>query len=162
MLDALGLWGYEGVFRRCSEVTMTVLRHSKETLLSVLEPFIHDPLVEWKKVSSSSSSTSGGGGGGIGGFNTMMGVDITSTAFGAEEENILGVRTVLRVHQRLDGNYNAGPDQLERDRAERAGTISAAPPLTKLEVKGQISRLLVEATSDSNLLRMYIGWAGML
>jgi phosphatidylinositol kinase/protein kinase (PI-3 family) len=34
--------------------------------------------------------------------------------------------------------------------------------MTALEVKGQVGRLLAEATSDSNLLRMYIGWAGML
>ena len=155
MLDALGLWGYEGVFRRCAEVTMTVLRQSKETLLSVLEPFIHDPLVEWKKAGGTAGAMTNAPGPGGGG-------EIVSAALGAEEENILGVRTVLRVHQRLDGNYNAGPDQLERDRAERAGTVSAAPPLTKLEVKGQVGRLLTEATSDANLLRMYIGWAGML
>ncbi|KAE9018394.1 Serine/threonine-protein kinase [Phytophthora fragariae] len=47
IIDAFGITGYEGVFRRVSEVTMHLLRENKETLRSVLESFIHDPLVEW-------------------------------------------------------------------------------------------------------------------
>jgi phosphatidylinositol kinase/protein kinase (PI-3 family) len=30
-----------------------------------------------------------------------------------------------------------------------------------LEVKGQVHRLLKEATSDANLLQMYVGWFPM-
>eukprot|EP00028_Trichosphaerium_sp_Am-I-7-wt_P005743 CAMPEP_0168528384 /NCGR_PEP_ID=MMETSP0405-20121227/13217_1 /TAXON_ID=498012 /ORGANISM="Trichosphaerium sp, Strain Am-I-7 wt" /LENGTH=121 /DNA_ID=CAMNT_0008551779 /DNA_START=848 /DNA_END=1210 /DNA_ORIENTATION=+ len=47
MVDAMGVTGYEGVFRKSSELTMEILRRNKDTLLSVLETFIHDPLVEW-------------------------------------------------------------------------------------------------------------------
>jgi serine/threonine-protein kinase ATR len=49
MLDGMGLTGAEGVFRRVAEVTMTVLRHNRSMLMSVLESFIHDPLVEWSR-----------------------------------------------------------------------------------------------------------------
>jgi serine/threonine-protein kinase ATR len=49
MVDAMGLSGYEGVFRRVCELTLGVLRNNRETLMSVLETFIHDPLVEWTK-----------------------------------------------------------------------------------------------------------------
>jgi serine/threonine-protein kinase ATR len=53
----MGVTGYEGVFRKAGEVTMRLLRANSDTLMSVLESFIHDPLVEWnrKKVSSDSS-----------------------------------------------------------------------------------------------------------
>lgn len=41
--------GIEGVFRRSCETTMRILRHNRESLMSVMETFIHDPLVEWTK-----------------------------------------------------------------------------------------------------------------
>ena len=35
-------------------------------------------------------------------------------------------------------------------------------PLPSLEVRGQVNRLLKEATSDLNLFQMYVGWMPML
>lgn len=49
MVDALGVISYNGVFRKSCEVTMRILRLNQESLTSVLETFIHDPLVEWDK-----------------------------------------------------------------------------------------------------------------
>ena len=46
MTDALGITKYEGVFRRCCEVTLGVLRGNRDTLMSVLQPLLDDPLVE--------------------------------------------------------------------------------------------------------------------
>lgn len=40
--------GVEGVFRIACEVTMQLLRDNKDSLMSVLDAFIHDPLVEWE------------------------------------------------------------------------------------------------------------------
>ncbi|XP_039135080.1 serine/threonine-protein kinase ATR isoform X2 [Dioscorea cayenensis subsp. rotundata] len=54
MIDGLGITGYEGVFLKVCEITLSVLRAHKETLMSVLETFIHDPLVEWTKSHKSS------------------------------------------------------------------------------------------------------------
>ena len=52
MIDAMGISGYEGVFRKSCETTLRVLRSNKETLLNVLDTFVHDPLVEWTNSSS--------------------------------------------------------------------------------------------------------------
>ena len=57
MIDAMGLTGYEGVFRRVSEVTMELLRQNKDTLMSVLESFIHDPIVEWGRSGKTQKNT---------------------------------------------------------------------------------------------------------
>ncbi|XP_032793021.2 serine/threonine-protein kinase ATR [Daphnia magna] len=51
MIEAMGATGVEGSFRKCCEVTLHVLRKEIDTLLSVLKPFVHDPLVEWSKKS---------------------------------------------------------------------------------------------------------------
>lgn len=40
MVDGMGLCGFEGVYRRVMETCMSVLRTNRETLLSVLEPFL--------------------------------------------------------------------------------------------------------------------------
>lgn len=47
MTDAMGVTGVEGPFRLVCEATMDLLRRNKTTLLSVLETFVYDPLVEW-------------------------------------------------------------------------------------------------------------------
>jgi len=49
LVDAFGVTGYEGVYRRCCEVSLRVLRNNKDTLMSVVETFLYDPLVEWTK-----------------------------------------------------------------------------------------------------------------
>lgn len=54
MIDGLGIAGYEGVFLKVCEITLSVLRGHKEALMTVLETFIHDPLVEWTKTHKSS------------------------------------------------------------------------------------------------------------
>ncbi|KAI0053695.1 hypothetical protein FA95DRAFT_478808 [Auriscalpium vulgare] len=48
MVDGLGVTGVEGVFRIACENTLQLLRDNKDTLMSVLDAFVHDPLVEWE------------------------------------------------------------------------------------------------------------------
>lgn len=48
LIDALGVTGVEGVYRKAAEITMQLLRDNKDVLMSVLDAFIHDPLVEWE------------------------------------------------------------------------------------------------------------------
>ncbi|XP_076443272.1 serine/threonine-protein kinase ATR-like isoform X2 [Babylonia areolata] len=51
MVSALGPMGVEGIFRRACEVTLRVVRAQTDSLMSILKPFIYDPLVEWSKPS---------------------------------------------------------------------------------------------------------------
>ncbi|KAF8961112.1 hypothetical protein BDZ97DRAFT_1664899 [Flammula alnicola] len=48
LVDGLGISGVEGVFRIACEVTLQLLRDNKDSLMSVLDAFVHDPLVEWE------------------------------------------------------------------------------------------------------------------
>ncbi|OCH94317.1 hypothetical protein OBBRIDRAFT_823598 [Obba rivulosa] len=48
VVDGFGVAGVEGVFRIACEVTLKLLRDNKDVLMSVLDAFVHDPLVEWE------------------------------------------------------------------------------------------------------------------
>ena len=41
-------FSFPGVYRIACEVTMQLLRDNRDSLMSVLDAFIYDPLVEWE------------------------------------------------------------------------------------------------------------------
>lgn len=47
MVDGMGSSGTKGVFQRCAEETLRVLREDSEVIMTVLEVFKHDPLHSW-------------------------------------------------------------------------------------------------------------------
>ncbi|KZF22699.1 hypothetical protein L228DRAFT_247070 [Xylona heveae TC161] len=47
MIDAFGAYGYEGPFRKSCELTMGVLRQHQDTLMTILETFLHDPTTDF-------------------------------------------------------------------------------------------------------------------
>lgn len=49
MINAMGPLGVEGLYRKCSQITMRVLQEQMSTLMSVLRPFVYDPLVSWNR-----------------------------------------------------------------------------------------------------------------
>ena len=49
MVDAFGPLGVEGPFRISCEVALAVMRKERDVLMSVLRPFVFDPLVDWTK-----------------------------------------------------------------------------------------------------------------
>ncbi|PBP17844.1 phosphatidylinositol 3 [Diplocarpon rosae] len=46
MIDAMGMYGYEGPFRKSSELTLKLLRQHEETLMTILEAFVYDPTLD--------------------------------------------------------------------------------------------------------------------
>ena len=55
----MGVTGVEGVYRKSCEVAFRVQQANKDTLLGILETFVHDPLVEWSRCANTASSRSG-------------------------------------------------------------------------------------------------------
>lgn len=47
LVTALGVTGVEGIFRLACEHVLRAMRRGRETLLTLLEAFVYDPLVEW-------------------------------------------------------------------------------------------------------------------
>ncbi|KAH3766329.1 protein kinase [Pelomyxa schiedti] len=51
LVDAMGIQGYEGPFRKVSELTLSIMRSNRDSLVSTLETFIFDPLAGFEGVS---------------------------------------------------------------------------------------------------------------
>ncbi|KAL8834033.1 MAG: hypothetical protein Q9170_003964 [Blastenia crenularia] len=47
MVDAFGAYGYEGPFRKSSELTLGILRQHEDTLMTILETFLYDPTTDF-------------------------------------------------------------------------------------------------------------------
>lgn len=45
--------GIEGNYRHTCELVMNLVRANKESLLALLEAFVHDPLINWRLVTPS-------------------------------------------------------------------------------------------------------------
>lgn len=43
----MGPLGVEGIFRRCCEFTISVMRQQQESILTLLEVLLYDPLYVW-------------------------------------------------------------------------------------------------------------------
>lgn len=49
IVDVFGFTACEGTFRRSAEVTLSIMRLNEGTLKTMLETFLHDPIVEWSR-----------------------------------------------------------------------------------------------------------------
>lgn len=97
-----------GVFRKAAEITMSILRSNSDSLMSVLEAFAHDPLVEWSSRSVCSHSMS---------FQIYLisqgkirtDKDIRSSA----DRNLAPIRAKLRGQSEINGMVNSVPRQVD-------------------------------------------------
>lgn len=91
MVDAFGVTGINGAFRKSCEVSMEILRDNRELLMSILETFLHDPLCEW--TSRSKSSVSSG---------NVQAVKILSDINKKLEGSVEGSRVLVNVQGQVD------------------------------------------------------------
>ena len=99
IVDAMGVTGTEGVFRRCCEETLSVLREHRESLLTIMEVFLHDPLYQWALTPALASRKQ----------NTGV-VDLASTTTNTirSRGNRDAEKVLRRVGQKLQGIESTG------------------------------------------------------
>lgn len=153
MIDAFGITGYEGVFRRVGEVTMQLLRGNQATLRSVLESFIHDPLVEWGRRGKSTQRSSAD--------SDRAGSDIGNGNSNGEQGNAEAHAILAAIDDRLRGVYNLGAAIRPHLSVSHLRILPENETLP-LSVEGQVDKLIHEATALENLAQMYIGWMPFL
>ncbi|KAG0709334.1 hypothetical protein DFH29DRAFT_870306 [Suillus ampliporus] len=132
MVDGMGRCGTQGVFQRCAEETLRVLRDRSDVILTVLEVFKHDPLHSWtaselkiKKVQDNTAEP------------TRVARD--ASRFGAIA---------------LDLASGSADEAADRALAGVARKLDKA-----LSVEYTVNELIAEATDVVNLATIYHGWS---
>ncbi|KAG0369694.1 Serine/threonine-protein kinase smg1 [Gamsiella multidivaricata] len=91
MLTSLGVTGVEGNFRIGCEQTMKVMRKNKEILVTLLEAFVYDPLVDWQIEATAPQGGAGGAGVDVGQGHPREGHHGLAAESESESSNISGV-----------------------------------------------------------------------
>ncbi len=140
MREAMGSTGIEGSFRKCCEVTLRVLRTEIDTLLSVLKPFVHDPLLEWSKKSGNKGRTD------LGEIKneqvllfSILSLLSRFSTYLFDELQIQALEHVGNIEARLQGLFLQSKSNKMK---------------YKLSVEGQVNQLIAEATNHDNLCQM--------
>ncbi|XP_075505012.1 serine/threonine-protein kinase ATM isoform X5 [Primulina tabacum] len=133
IIDGMGVTGVEGVFRRCCEETLSVMRTNKEALLTIIEVFIHDPLYKWALSPLKAMQR-----------QKDIDDDLDANLEDSDEDEYEGnkdaARALLRVKQKLDG-YEDGEMR---------------------SVHGQVQQLIQDAIDPDRLCHMFPGWGAWL
>lgn len=143
MVDAMGLHGVEGVFRRCCQETLRVLREGASVIETVLQVFRYDPLYDWTQ-------------------NPVK--VIRAQAHASQEPSSSAGGTMDNAHRRISHqlqNMSEGKDVAEL-LAERAiGTVMEKLS-TSLSVEYTVNDLIVQARDHTNLGSIFSGWQAAL
>lgn len=158
---AMEVSNIDGSYKLSSEAVMRVIRDNKESLMAVLEAFIHDPLLNWRlgnrgsppepsfpserrssiigNIESEQQRLSSG--------NSYRARRISAVDQGVvdpqgnenrEVQNARAIQVLARVKEKLTGR------DFKKDE--------------ELNVEDQVQKLIRQATSVENLCQHYIGW----
>uniref|UniRef100_A0A8C5LAH7 Serine-protein kinase ATM n=1 Tax=Jaculus jaculus TaxID=51337 RepID=A0A8C5LAH7_JACJA len=139
IVDGMGITGVEGVFRRCCEKTMEVMRNSQETLLTIVEVLLYDPLFDW----------------------TMNPLKALYLQQRPEDETEL--HSTLNADDQECKRNLSDTDQSFNKVAERVlmrlqEKLKGVEEGTVLSVGGQVNLLIQQAMDPKNLSRLFPGW----
>jgi serine/threonine-protein kinase ATR len=146
MLDAFGPTGADGIYTAGLQAAMRTLRANRDTLLSVLEPFLKDPVIDWKRHRGQQKSSSG--------------TSAQQVVIHTDKQTKEAKRSIKVIDERLQGIYNLrNPNLKKYKRRDRpADQDDEFSHLVPLPVEGQVQRMIQEATSHENLVQLYVGW----
>ncbi|KAF9482560.1 hypothetical protein BDN70DRAFT_853086 [Pholiota conissans] len=138
IVDGMGPSGTMGVFQRCAEETLRVLREESELIMTVLEVFKHDPLHSWTasefKVKQAQS-------------------DVPAPKVATGNDGL--AKDEIRFNLGIGIDMRSGSADEAADRALN----SVARKLDKsLSVESTVNELLAEAMDPMNLATIFVGW----
>uniref|UniRef100_H2YNF6 non-specific serine/threonine protein kinase n=1 Tax=Ciona savignyi TaxID=51511 RepID=H2YNF6_CIOSA len=134
IVDGMGLCGVEGVFRRCCEKTMVVMRSSYDAITTIVEVLLYDPLHDWT-LSPSKARTLQVLIEFLLLFKSLKQASVL-TASDAQNTNKLAERVLLRLQEKLLGTEE--------------GSV--------LSVRGQVNMLIQQASDPVRLCQLFAGW----
>ncbi|KAE8191680.1 hypothetical protein CF336_g4763 [Tilletia laevis] len=133
LVNAMEIGGLKGTFRITSEHVMRVLRDNKESVLALLEAFVHDPLITWK----------------------LATID-TKPGAGGEKSKYVNAAAGERHAHNDEVHVNRAGQIMERIENKLKGRDFDEDET--LPVPKQVEKLVHEATSLFNLAPAFLGW----
>ncbi|KAK0528665.1 hypothetical protein OC834_003970 [Tilletia horrida] len=171
MVDALGVTGVEGVYRRACEITMSILRENKDSLMSVLDAMIHDPLVDFGSADDGKRKR----------HSTSANPDRPDPRVVAARQNLAPIERKLEGFMVSKLDTRPMSTSAAADHGFVSGTASSAASASGVMGPGGrygggggkgassgfptnelVEMLIREATSSLLLSKMYVGWAPYL
>lgn len=141
MLDAFGPTGADGIYTGSLMTAMSTLRDNRDTLLSVLEPFLKDPIIDWRRHRSQQKQG--------------------KSSSSSNSETAQAKRSIKVIDERLRGIYNLRNPNLQKVKRTDGWSVDQDDEMTHLmplSVEGQVHKMISEATSHENLVQLYVGW----
>ena len=147
MIDAFGPTGSDGIFSSGLQTAMATLRDNRDTLLSVLEPFTKDPVIDWRKSKVHQKQK-------------QAQTHAKAQAQLEDFQKSRAKRAIKVIEERLMGIYNVknNPNRKKLLRKDLEGPDESITSMTPLSVEGQVHKMIAEATSNENLIQLYVGW----
>ncbi|KAF2487814.1 TOR1 phosphatidylinositol 3-kinase [Neohortaea acidophila] len=168
---AMEVSNIEGSFRTTCEHAMRLLRENKESLMAVLEAFIHDPLLNWRLGNNDNPPEPS--------FpserrNSIIaqppGPDAGRRSSIAPNGTSGGPGSSYRPRHRSSTQANGNGEQQVEKEVQNARAVQVLSRVkekltgrdfkkeSELGVNRQVEKLLAEATNLENLCQHYIGW----
>ncbi|KAL7678330.1 hypothetical protein ACOME3_004558 [Neoechinorhynchus agilis] len=151
MVDGMGILGIEGTFRQTCEKVTHLMRQHKDLLLSVLETFVYDPLLEWKRVTQNTEQLPPQV---LAARQAAARAEAIRCKFEGETVNLTAKSEIENIRWRLNGHVGK-----LHDTNTQTQTSKMSSPMS---VDGQVDLLIKEATNSFSLAQMFIGWASYM
>lgn len=158
----MGITKTEGVFRRCCEFTLSILRDEAHYISTILDVLRYDPLYTWSQspvrlrriqenqaVKGADNAESHA--------PTVAATPARSTRKSIQKEELV-------VDQQPIVPFVGGPQQggSEEAEAERALLVVAKKLSKTLSVSATVNELIVQAADERNLAVLFCGWAAYI
>ncbi|KAG4304904.1 hypothetical protein PORY_001579 [Pneumocystis oryctolagi] len=140
IVDGMGIIRTEGVFRRCCEFTLNVLREEAYNIINILETLKYDSLYSW-----------------------YLNYCVYEKGIHALNRTISPLRIKkMQENQAFTDNIGQGSDNekenIDGNEAERALLVVSRKLSKTLSVEAVVNELIHEATNPNNLALLFCGW----
>lgn len=160
LVSAMEASGIEGSFRTTCENTMRVLRENKESVMAVLEAFVHDPLINWRLFGNGQCSPDANE------EASKQTIDEILETDGSLKTGAI-VRKLKQNEVEIVASEEDVKDKPEALNARAIVVIARVQnkltgrdfrPTAALPVNAQVEKLIQQAMSVENLCQCYVGW----
>lgn len=151
LVDGFGVAGVEGVFRRCCEITLSIMRRHKDVLLTVVQVLLHDPMFNWaltpEDVLREQLNPDGDG------HNNDLSEDLSSSSPGDSSIDAVA----LKLKRDISGSREA-----HRALNRISEKLDGLEGTERLSVEAHVARLLDEAQAFHVIASVFPGWSPWL